>query len=83
MTIRSGSLTNNKSRRQIPNFIRIRISVLTAKKRTRQAPEVMRGQLLDTTEKLMVAEGYVAVTTQRVAAKVSVTGANRARLRAD
>lgn len=48
---------------------------MTAKKRTRQAPEVTRAQLLDATEHLMVAEGYAAVTTRRVATEVGLTAA--------
>jgi AcrR family transcriptional regulator len=48
---------------------------LAAKKRTRQSPDVTRGQLLDATERLMAAEGYAAVTTRRVAAEIGLTAA--------
>ena len=48
--------------------------LLKAKKQTRQPAEVTRLQLLDATEKLMIAEGYAAVTTRRVGAAVGLTG---------
>ena len=44
-------------------------------KQTRQPAEISRLQLLDATEKLMIAEGYAAVTTRRVGADVGLTGA--------
>jgi AcrR family transcriptional regulator len=43
------------------------------KRRVRQQPEESRALLLDATERLMVAEGYAAVNTRRVAAMVGVT----------
>jgi AcrR family transcriptional regulator len=46
---------------------------MKSKRRTRQQPAVSRGLLLDATEKLMVAEGYAAVNTRRVASMVGVT----------
>ena len=48
---------------------------MAAKKRTRQSPDVTRGQILDATERLMAAEGYAAVTTRRVAAEIGLTAA--------
>lgn len=48
---------------------------MKTKKQTRQPAEVSRLQLLDATEKLMITEGYAAVTTRRVGADVGLTGA--------
>ncbi|HTV95195.1 MAG TPA: TetR/AcrR family transcriptional regulator [Steroidobacteraceae bacterium] len=45
------------------------------KRRVRQEPSVTRALLLDATERLMVLEGYAAVTTRRVASKVGLTAA--------
>jgi AcrR family transcriptional regulator len=49
--------------------------ILRSKRRVRQEPSVTRALLLDATERLMVREGYAAVTTRRVASKVGLTGA--------
>ena len=49
--------------------------ILRSKRRVRQEPAVTRALLLDATERLMVLEGYAAVTTRRVASKVGLTGA--------
>ena len=48
---------------------------MRSKRRVRQEPAVTRALLLDATERLMVLEGYAAVTTRRVASKVGLTGA--------
>jgi len=48
---------------------------LKSKRRVRHEPAVTRGVLLDATERLMVLEGYAAVTTRRVASKVGLTAA--------
>ena len=51
------------------------VKILRSKRRVRQEPSVTRALLLDATERLMVLEGYAAVTTRRVASKVGLTGA--------
>jgi AcrR family transcriptional regulator len=48
---------------------------LRSKRRVRQEPSVTKALLLDATERLMVLEGYAAVTTRRVASKVGLTAA--------
>jgi AcrR family transcriptional regulator len=48
---------------------------LKSTRRVRQDPSATRGTLLDATERLMVLEGYAAVTTRRVASKVGLTAA--------
>lgn len=45
------------------------------KKRIRRDPETTRGMILDMTEKLMVAEGYAAVTTRRIAQELGLNSA--------
>lgn len=45
------------------------------KKRIRREPETTRGMILDMTEKLMVAEGYAAVTTRRIAQELGLNSA--------
>lgn len=44
-------------------------------KRIRRDPETTRTLILDTTERLMVEEGYAAVTSRRVALELSINGA--------
>jgi AcrR family transcriptional regulator len=44
-------------------------------KRIRRDPETTRMLILDTTERLMVDEGYAAVTTRRVAHELGINGA--------
>lgn len=44
-------------------------------KRIRRDPETTRTLILDTTERLMVDEGYAAVTTRRVAQELGINGA--------
>ena len=48
---------------------------MKVKRRVRHEPAVTRGVLLDATERLMVLEGYAAVTTRRVAGEVGLTAA--------
>lgn len=45
------------------------------KKRIRRAPETTRGLILDTTEKLMVEEGYAAVSSRRIAQELGLNSA--------
>lgn len=54
---------------------RLRGQVLKPKRRVRQEPAVTRALLLDATERLMILEGYAAVTTRRVASRVGLTAA--------
>lgn len=44
-------------------------------KRTRRDPDTARTLILDTTERLMVDEGYAAVTSRRVAHELGINGA--------
>lgn len=44
-------------------------------KRIRRAPDTTRTLILDTTERLMVDEGYPAVTSRRVAQELGINGA--------
>lgn len=44
-------------------------------KRVRRDPETTRALILDMTERLMVEEGYAAVTSRRVAQELSINGA--------
>jgi AcrR family transcriptional regulator len=44
-------------------------------KRIRRDPETTRTLILDTTERLMVNEGYAAVTSRRVAQELGINGA--------
>ena len=44
-------------------------------KRIRRDPETTRALILDTTERLMVEEGYAAVTSRRVAQELGINGA--------
>ena len=44
-------------------------------KRVRRDPETTRALILDTTERLMVDEGYAAVTSRRVAQELGINGA--------
>lgn len=48
---------------------------MTKPKRIRRDPETTRGLILDTTERLMVDEGYAAVTSRRVAQELGINGA--------
>lgn len=45
------------------------------KKRVRRDPETTRGLILDTTEKLMVEEGYAAVSSRRIAQELGLNAA--------
>src|SRR5262245_19068772 len=43
------------------------------RKRVRRDPDTTRGLILDTTEKLMVEEGYAAVSSRRVAQELGLS----------
>jgi len=45
------------------------------KKRIRRDPETTRGLILDATEKLMIEEGYAAVSSRRIAQELGLNGA--------
>lgn len=48
---------------------------MTKPKRIRRAPETTRTLILDATERLMVDEGYAAVSSRRVAQELGINGA--------
>lgn len=48
---------------------------LARKKRVRRTPEVTRALILNTAERIMVEEGYAAVSTRRVAQELGINGA--------
>lgn len=50
-------------------------AVPAKKKRIRRDPDTTRKLILDTTERLMVEEGYAAVTSRRVAQELGINGA--------
>lgn len=54
---------------------RSEVRILKPKRRIRQEPAITRALLLDATERLMILEGYAAVTTRRVASRVGLTAA--------
>lgn len=52
-----------------------RKTAASRKKRTRRKPSDSKNLILDTTEKLMMDEGYAAVSTRRVASELGLTAA--------
>ena len=57
------------------SFMRGRYLEVSKPKRIRRDPDTTRTLILDTTERLMVDEGYPAVTSRRVAQELGINGA--------
>ena len=63
------------SNSQPPGTVTPRAAKPKGKPRIRQESAVSRGFILDATERIMVSEGYAAVTTRRVASLIGLTAA--------